>query len=96
MSMMGHKSSETTSIYYHVSNKRLQKVVKRDPLSRSSLSPAEIFKLIKESIEALGIIENPMYKVSLIQNPSDMEIKIRGPGYPIRDTPAHQTARSKD
>ncbi len=51
MSILGHKKAQTTQMYYHGNLETMEKVVRKDSLSRENLPPAELLKQIASEIE---------------------------------------------
>lgn len=79
-SIVGHKKANTTQIYVHKNLKSKRKAIKRDPLSRKSLSAKEIINEIKKQVskelEAYGINENKDITYSLSESSNGIELKI--------------------
>lgn len=73
--LLGHKDLSMTERYYHLSAKRLQKVVKKDPLSKQQLSHRDSIKLLQN--ELIQLLHGFDYD---LRNVGDaLEVTIRGP-----------------
>jgi len=57
--LVGHKSADTTAIYYHSCLERIKKVVQSHPLISSGLTSVERARLVCDTIRAMGVDLEP-------------------------------------
>ena len=81
-SILGHKDIQTTfSNYVHLADDLIRKATYSHPLIRASVAPAEILRIIKESIQSLRLDGDRRLSYSFVDNGNDLSftVKIRTP-----------------
>lgn len=67
-SLVGHKDIQTTyDTYMHLADKTLQRAAMRHPMVRKNISPTEIIKSVKETIENLHLDADRRFQYSITQ-----------------------------
>jgi integrase len=74
--LVGHKSANTTAIYYHSCLERIKRVVQSHPLISNGLTPLERARIITDTIRTFGLDLNP--SIETLKDHS-IEIKLNIP-----------------
>lgn len=72
--LVGHHDTRTTENYYHLTTKRLKRVSAKHPGVRKYTSPKEIFALIEEFVESLGLGDG--YAVTKTVSPEKLLVNV--------------------
>lgn len=73
--IVGHKSSETTRIYYRGDLETQRDLMKQDPASTADLTPEEQFKHLVDSVRMAGIFDKKCFTYKLTEHSLHIEIK---------------------
>lgn len=72
--IVGHRDIKTTQLYYHIDSERLQKVVNKNPLNTTNLTPEQQINFIYEELKKFQTFEN--LNVELKKDGHSVELKI--------------------
>lgn len=73
-SLMGHSKLATTEVYYHMSSKRLERTIKRDPLCNQNAN--DIIKDLKELLEKQLACHGEKLKYSIKYRSGSLKISV--------------------
>lgn len=73
--IVGHKSAESTKIYYRGDIDTQRELMKRDPANTANLAPEEQFKHLIESVRKAGIFDKKCFTYKLTEHSLHIEIK---------------------